>query len=109
MVEFELKFIFLIPDAFFPNWLNHIMHTNVSSCDDFYVTISTILKFQIMIFVIMELFTSYRSYPSRKAGLVGLSIFMASYLGWIHVIKYNANIWVYPILDGEEGVDRRKL
>ena len=24
---------------------------------------------------------------------------MASYLGWLHVIKYNTNIWVYPILE----------
>lgn len=24
---------------------------------------------------------------------------MAAYLGWIHVIKYKANIWVYPVLD----------
>lgn len=53
----------------------------------------------IMVFVIMELFTSFRSYPSRKAGLTGLSIFMATYLGWINVIKYKANIWVYPILE----------
>lgn len=53
----------------------------------------------IMIFIIMELFTSFRSYPSRKAGLIGLSVFMASYLAWIHVIKFKANIWVYPVLD----------
>jgi len=68
-------------DAFFPNWLNHVMHTNI------------------MVFVVMELFTSFRNYPSRKAGLTGLSIFMAAYLGWIHVIKYKANVWVYPVLD----------
>lgn len=53
----------------------------------------------IMVFIIMEMFTSFRNYPSRKVGLAGLSIFMASYLGWIHVIKYKANIWVYPVLD----------
>lgn len=52
-----------------------------------------------MIFVIMEMFTSFRTYPTRKAGLAGLSLFMASYLAWIHVIKYKANIWVYPVLD----------
>ena len=52
-----------------------------------------------MVFIVMELFTSFRKYPSRKAGLAGLSIFMAAYLGWIHVIKYKANIWVYPVLD----------
>ncbi|CRL01466.1 CLUMA_CG014278, isoform B [Clunio marinus] len=68
-------------DAFFPNWLNHIMHTNI------------------MIFIIMELFTSFRNYPSRKAGFTGLGIFMASYLIWIHVIKHKANIWVYPVLE----------
>lgn len=47
----------------------------------------------------MELFTSFRSYPSRKAGLGGLSVFMASYLGWILFIKHKANIWVYPVLE----------
>jgi FAR-17a/AIG1-like protein len=53
----------------------------------------------IMVFIVMEMFTSFRRYPSRKAGLTGLSIFMASYLVWIHVVKYKANIWVYPVLD----------
>jgi hypothetical protein len=52
-----------------------------------------------MIFIVMEMFTSFRRYPSRKAGLAGLSIFMAAYLGWIHVIKYKANVWVYPVLE----------
>lgn len=65
----------------FFSWLNHIMHTNI------------------MIFIILELFTSFRLYPNRKVGIAGLSIFMASYLAWLHVIKYNANIWVYPILE----------
>lgn len=76
-LNFHAKFIDL--SAF--SWLNHVMHTNI------------------MIFIVMELFTSFRQYPSRKLGLAGLSIFMAAYLGWIHVIKYKANIWVYPILD----------
>ncbi|KAL7043016.1 hypothetical protein ACKWTF_001363 [Chironomus riparius] len=79
-VDRELVFPKAI-DAFFPNWLNHIMHTNI------------------MIFIVLELFTSFRLYPSRKAGLAGLSIFMAAYLGWLHVIKYKSNIWVYPILE----------
>lgn len=53
----------------------------------------------IMVFIVLELFTSFRTYPSRKAGLAGLSILMAAYLGWIHVIKYKADVWVYPILE----------
>jgi hypothetical protein len=52
-----------------------------------------------MIFIVLELFTSFRLYPSRKAGLAGLSLFMGAYLTWLHVIKYKANVWVYPILD----------
>jgi hypothetical protein len=79
-VDRELVFPKAI-DAFFPNWLNHIMHTNI------------------MVFIVLELFTSFRLYPGRKAGLAGLSIFMVSYLGWLHVIKYKSNIWVYPILE----------
>lgn len=63
------------------SWLNHIMHSNI------------------MVFMILELFTSFRNYPCKKAGLIGLSLFMISYLSWIHVIKFKANVWVYPILE----------
>lgn len=68
-------------DAVFPGWLNHVMHTNI------------------VIFMILEICTSFRQYPSRKAGLTGLSIFMASYLVWLHVIRHFGGIWVYPVLD----------
>lgn len=53
----------------------------------------------IVIFMILEICTSFRQYPSRKAGLTGLGIFMASYLGWLHVIRHFGGIWVYPVLD----------
>lgn len=53
----------------------------------------------IMIFIILELCTSFRRYPTKTQGLVGLSIFMAFYLAWIHVIKHVSGIWVYPVLD----------
>lgn len=52
-----------------------------------------------MIFIILEMFTSYRQYPSRKAGMTGLAMFMVSYLIWVHIIKYYSDIWVYPVLD----------
>jgi hypothetical protein len=68
-------------DAFFPNWLNHVMHTNI------------------MVFIILELFTSFRSYPSKKSSYIGLGFFMSAYLVWVHIIKYHADIWVYPVLD----------
>ncbi|XP_055613176.1 androgen-induced gene 1 protein-like isoform X3 [Uranotaenia lowii] len=68
-------------DAVFPGWLNHVMHTNI------------------VIFMVLEICTSFRQYPSRKAGLTGLGIFMACYLGWLHVIRHYGGIWVYPVLD----------
>ena len=47
-------------------------------------------------------FILFREYPSRKVGLAGLSLFMISYLVWIHVIKYysgeNKNNLSYQLL-----------
>ncbi|RZC33098.1 androgen-induced gene 1 protein-like [Asbolus verrucosus] len=68
-------------DKYFPVWLNHVMHTNI------------------MIFILIELYTSYRKYPSRKFGLTVLSVFMLVYLVWIHVIHAYSGMWVYPILE----------
>jgi len=68
-------------DAYFPTWLNHVMHTNI------------------VIFIVMELFTTFRQYPSRKSALTGLGIFMIAYLVWIHIIKHFAGVWVYPVLN----------
>jgi len=53
----------------------------------------------IMVFIILEMCTSFRRYPSRSKGLTGLGIFMAAYLGWVHIIKHYSGIWVYPVLD----------
>lgn len=53
----------------------------------------------IVIFILIEMFISFRQYPSRKTGLRGLIIFMATYLVWIHIIKSVSGIWVYPVLE----------
>ncbi|SPP81988.1 androgen-induced gene 1 protein isoform X2 [Drosophila guanche] len=68
-------------DAVFPSWLNHILHTNI------------------VVFIVLELFTSYRAYPKRSKGLTGLTIFMGSYLVWIHIVKHYSGVWVYPVLE----------
>lgn len=65
----------------FFRWLNHIMHTNVA------------------LFIVMELFVTFRQYPSRKIGITSLTIFMLGYVIWIHVIKHVSGKWVYPILE----------
>uniref|UniRef100_A0A1B0EZ65 Uncharacterized protein n=1 Tax=Phlebotomus papatasi TaxID=29031 RepID=A0A1B0EZ65_PHLPP len=67
-------------DAFVPSWLNHIMHTNILIC------------------IVIELFMSFRKYPSRREGMLGLVLFMLGYLIWIHVIRHYSGVWVYPIL-----------
>ncbi|KAF2898722.1 hypothetical protein ILUMI_07453 [Ignelater luminosus] len=68
-------------DEFFPSWLNHVMHTNI------------------MIFILIELATSYRKYPSRKVGISVLSLFMLVYLVWVHIIHAYSGMWVYPVLE----------
>lgn len=67
-------------DAFFPWWLNNFVHTNI------------------MAFVLLEMVLLHHNYPCRKAGLTGISLFLAVYLGWVHVVYFKANVWVYPVL-----------
>lgn len=68
-------------DPVFPLWLNHVMHTNI------------------LVFILIELLTSFRMYPSRKLGLSILTFFMLSYLLWIHIIYFKTGSWVYPVLN----------
>ncbi|CAG4952003.1 unnamed protein product [Colias eurytheme] len=69
-----------VMDAYFPFWLNHVMHSNI------------------VIFIVIELVTSFRMYPNRKIGLSILSIFMLGYAIWIHIIFFKTGSWVYPVL-----------
>jgi FAR-17a/AIG1-like protein len=67
-------------DAFFPHWLDLVLHTNVS------------------IFIFLDLFISQHQYPRRTAAIRGLTLFMLSYLIWVYVIKINTGKWVYGII-----------
>ncbi|XP_023942762.2 androgen-induced gene 1 protein [Bicyclus anynana] len=67
-------------DAYFPTWLNHVMHSNI------------------VVFTIIELATSFRMYPKRKFGLSILATFMLFYVVWVHFIYFKTGSWVYPIL-----------
>lgn len=68
-------------DPYFPTWLNHVMHTNI------------------MVFVLIELFTTFRRYPSRRQGFTILASFMLTYLVWMLTIHTVSGFWVYPVLD----------
>ncbi|KOB72587.1 Uncharacterized protein OBRU01_12018, partial [Operophtera brumata] len=67
-------------DDYFPTWLNHVMHTNI------------------VLFILIELATSFRMYPLRKFGLSILCTFMLCYVVWVHVIWFRTGMWVYPVL-----------
>ncbi|XP_046809560.1 androgen-induced gene 1 protein isoform X2 [Lucilia cuprina] len=79
-VDRELVFPKVL-DAVFPSWLNHIMHTNI------------------VVFIVLEMFISFRAYPPRAKGIAGLSIFMLCYLVWLHIVKHYSGVWVYPVLE----------
>lgn len=79
-VDRELVFPKAI-DPYFPTWLNHVMHTNI------------------MVFILIEMFCTYSSYPSRKRGISVLISFMASYLVWMHIVYYKTGVWVYPVME----------
>ncbi|XP_017131821.1 androgen-induced gene 1 protein [Drosophila elegans] len=68
-------------DAIFPSWLNHVVHTNVA------------------LLAIMDLFTCFRRYPSRLAGIAGNVSFILLYIIWLHIVRYFSGEWVYPILE----------
>ncbi|XP_037927330.1 androgen-induced gene 1 protein isoform X2 [Teleopsis dalmanni] len=68
-------------DAIFPAWLNHIVHTNVS------------------MLAILDVFTCFRQYPSRFAGISGTVIFMLLYIIWMHIVRFFSGEWVYPLLE----------
>jgi hypothetical protein len=51
-------------DQYFPNWLNHTMHTFV------------------FVFACLEMITAYRPYPSRVLGMITHLCLQLSYLIW---------------------------
>lgn len=76
-------------DAFFPQWLDLMLHTNVT------------------VFILIEaIYVSSIKYPSRKSAIRGLTLFLLGYLIWLYVIKLNTGKWVYSILDFLSGPQR---
>ncbi|EDW36864.1 GL25827 [Drosophila persimilis] len=63
------------------SWLNHVVHTNVA------------------LLAVMDMFTCFRKYPSRLAGVTGNISFILLYIIWLHIVRYFSGEWVYPILE----------
>jgi len=68
-------------DAFFPDWLNHAMHTLP------------------IVAVTLELLTRKHQLPCKKIGFATAMLFMITYIGWVHYIAYATGLWVYPVLE----------
>lgn len=67
------------------SWLLHFLHTNVT------------------VFVFAEMFLCFRSYPPLFDGLAWLLGYVLSYIAWLHVVRYLAGFWVYPILNDKKS------
>ena len=68
-------------DDFFPNHINHMMHTTVIPAQ------------------LLEMILLYHAYPSKKSGMATIFSFSMIYLGWTLVIAHVSGIWVYPIFE----------
>lgn len=53
----------------------------------------------VAVFILIELFVTFRKYPVRSKAVKGLVIFNLLYVIWILFIKYMSGKWVYPVLD----------
>ena len=67
-------------DEFYPLWANHMLHT---TC-----TVS----------MLTEMIITFHVYPSRTKGILTSMTFALIYLGWVLLIAYKANVWVYGVL-----------
>lgn len=75
-------------DKFFPNYINHMMHTTVIPAQ------------------LLELVLLYHIYPSKKKGIFTTFFFCALYLSWTLVVAHVGGVWVYPIFQVLEPVPR---
>lgn len=75
-------------DKFFPNYINHMMHT-------------TVLPAQLL-----ELILLYHIYPSKLKGMLTTILFCMTYLSWTLVVAHYGGIWVYPIFAVLDPVPR---
>lgn len=66
----------LLIDAFFPWFLNQMIHTNIIAL------------------CLIEMLLLHHKYPCRKSAFVGIGALMFGYLTWIHVVWIKAGVWV---------------
>ncbi|CAH0749238.1 unnamed protein product [Diatraea saccharalis] len=65
----------------FPPWLNHTYHSFI------------------VLFIVLELIFTNKTYLSRKVGLVLAFTYFVSYLVWMHILFERTGVWPYPIFN----------
>ncbi|XP_053612298.1 androgen-induced gene 1 protein-like [Plodia interpunctella] len=65
----------------FPVWLNHMLHTFVA------------------VFVLIEIFITNRTYPSRSFGISLMITFASVYTIWMHIVHARNGLWPYPMFE----------
>lgn len=68
-------------DAFFPAWLNHLMHTLPLAA------------------VVLETVLVYHAHQRGHARLVPISVAYILYLSWLMYIRVVGGFWVYPVFE----------
>ncbi|KAI5639623.1 FAR-17a/AIG1-like protein domain-containing protein [Phthorimaea operculella] len=66
---------------FFPDWVNHVMHTTIT------------------VFIILESLLSPITYPSRKVGIPLGLVFIIAYVSLLATIFMRSGSLVYPVFD----------
>ena len=75
-------------DAIFPSYINHMMHT-------------TVIPVQLL-----ELILLYHMYPKKTSGIATTFSFCLLYLSWTLIVAHFGGIWVYPIFEVLDTVQR---
>ncbi|KAG0710304.1 Androgen-induced 1 protein [Chionoecetes opilio] len=68
-------------DAWFPTWLNHLMHTLP------------------LFAALLEIVTVNHVYPRGRNLYFPIVVISAIYVAWICFIAYHAGMWVYPVFE----------
>lgn len=71
-----------------PIWFNHCIHTFNT------------------VFMMIEMLCTYHKYPSNFTTTLWSGIYMSGYFVWLVYLKYQTNVWVYPIFEALSPIPR---
>ncbi|EEB12170.1 Androgen-induced protein, putative [Pediculus humanus corporis] len=69
-----------VTESFFPSWVNHGLHTTI------------------LLLACIEKFITYRSYPTKIQGFLGLSTVLTLYCLTCTILYLIGGVWPYPLV-----------